>query len=222
MALAWTRLFLSRLGDHPKWATGGGSSALQGQFSFDFIYQPSGHQTDEGNGNGKGKIDDGYGRLVAIECNPRMHTAIALLADHPRFADAFLVKAGDGKKKAFETVMPSGNANARWTARTKSWIGHDLPARILPLALPSSLTTLVHPLWGRRSTRPKGSKGSQYDLDAPAWLPPFTDPSFAWDDPIPFLALYHLQWPSLLFAQLVWRRTGWSRINASTARIFEC
>ena len=91
---------------------------------------------------------------------------------------------------------------------------------------------LVHPLWastpptaGQIITIPTTSSESatsSFDLAASAPLPPFTDPSFAKDDPWPFFALYHLQWPQLLLWQLAVRRNKWSRINVSTARIFEC
>ncbi|SPO24787.1 uncharacterized protein UTRI_01769_B [Ustilago trichophora] len=260
-------------------------AGITGQFSMDFIYQPA---TSDGQQSE---------RLVAIECNPRVHTAICLLVGNPALGEALVPASlsrngpvwgnGSNAEKVAEmdemsylsslslpvmesppesqvgtqtdlaalTQLPPTWASGRIrfyhaksllsraytstdTALPQSWIGHDLPARLLPTAsLLSSywiqrLMCLIHPLWvkhaegtavGQIITIPKTlSESTAFDLAAPAPLPPFTDPSFAKDDPWPFFALYHLQWPQLLLWQLVVRRNKWSRINVSTARIFEC
>ncbi|SPO23091.1 uncharacterized protein UTRI_01769 [Ustilago trichophora] len=261
---------------------------ITGQFSMDFIYQPAtsdGQQPE---------------RLVAIECNPRVHTAICLLVGNPALGEALVPASLSRKDPVWGSGAGGSNAGKvaemdeitylsslslpvmesppeaqegtqtdlaaltqlppTWasssirfyhaksllsraytssdTALPQSWIGHDLPARLIPTAsLFSShwiqrLMTLIHPLWakdaegavvGQIITISKtSSESTTFDLVAPAPLPPFTDPSFAKDDPWPFFALYHLQWPQLLLWQLVVRRNKWSRINVSTARIFEC
>lgn len=257
------------------------SAGITGQFSMDFIYQPATSDQPE--------------RLVAIECNPRVHTAICLLVNHPDLGEALVpaslsrhgTKRDHASAKVEETdeisylsslslpVMESPpdtqlstqadlqaltslpptwassrvrfyhsksllqQAYASTAALPQSWIGHDLPSRLLPnsrlLSRPwvQSIMRAVHPLWSTASTAAVDSSvitiptttttGTvSFDLSASAPLPPFTDPSFAKDDPWPFFALYHLQWPQLLLWQLGVRRNKWSRINVSTARIFEC
>jgi hypothetical protein len=52
-----------------------GALGVTGQVSFDFI------QTDDG-------------RLYAIECNPRTHSAITMFYDHPGVAGAYLESGG--------------------------------------------------------------------------------------------------------------------------------
>ncbi|TKY86762.1 hypothetical protein EX895_004402 [Sporisorium graminicola] len=251
----WTRETL--VGQHALPNTG-----ITGQFSMDFIYQPATSEVQE--------------RLVAIECNPRVHTAICLLVSRPALGDA-LVPASMSHQPAsslaqttaekvatmdeltylsslslpvmepatqqddLAALMTAGpptwassrarfyhaksllqNAYASSATLPQSWIGHDLPARLLPaLTRLQRVMRTIQPLWTPPSPQIVASS-KKFDLSAPAPLPPFTDPSFAKDDPWPFFALYHLQWPQLLLWQLVVRRNKWSRINVSTARIFEC
>ncbi|KAJ9478330.1 Carbamoylphosphate synthase large subunit [Pseudozyma hubeiensis] len=253
-------------------------AGITGQFSMDFIYQPATSDQPE--------------RLVAIECNPRVHTAICLLVNDPRLGEA-LVPASMSRKgqsavdavrvdsmdeitylsslslpvmesppdahlatqaelKALTSLPPTfASSRVRFYHAKKllqqayfsdsatlpqSWIGHDLPSRILTssrwLSTPWVQTIMrsIHPFWTTSTaadsdviTIPNASGGVEsFDLSASAPLPPLTDPSFAKDDPWPFFALYHLQWPQLLLWQLVVRGKKWSRINVSTARIFEC
>lgn len=65
--------------EHPQiaeWvATFAATHRLTGQVSFDFIQRSD-------------------GSLLAIECNPRTHSAITTLHDHPGVADAYLHRAG--------------------------------------------------------------------------------------------------------------------------------
>lgn len=308
LALRWTSTFLYRLQKHaqassghaeppspltrqPSWSRdtlvgrhAPADAGITGQFSMDFIFQPA---TRDGQAE----------RLVAIECNPRVHTAICLLAGLPELGEALvpasmarlprtdaaqhLAKAvaemdemaylsslalpvmearPEEQRQAHTdlaalTELPPTWASSRMrfyhaknllhraytaphSSLPNSWIGHDLPARLLPTAHVLSspwlqrLMRLVHPLWPAAAVSTAGAglitlptssaTPSSFDLAAPAPLPPFTDPSFAKDDPWPFFALYHLQWPQLLLWQLLIRRKKWSRINVSTARIFEC
>lgn len=251
-------------------------AGITGQFSMDFIYQPATSSEAE--------------RLVAIECNPRVHTAICLLVNNVRLGEALVPASMSSKGSSGEPAiqvdavdeitylsylslpvmesapdamlstqaefqvlssLPPSWASSRvrfyhskqllqraYSAADLSlpvsWIGHDLPARILPstrlLHHPwlQSAMKAIHPLWC--ATTPSANSISiptstgivTFDLAASAILPPLTDPSFAKDDPWPLFALYHLQWPHLLLWQLAVRRNKWSRINVSTARIFEC
>lgn len=101
----WTEEFLGKLAKHPKW----NQSVLTGHFSFDFIHQP---ESD---------------RLVVIECNPRVHTAICLLRKNVK-----LGKAMDGTFTETVPIMPNLDVEP------VSWLGHDLIARKWPFSHPSS------------------------------------------------------------------------------------
>lgn len=184
--LKWTKSFLARLSEHPEWK----GTRLTGLFSMDFIYQPSSD------------------RLVVIECNPRVHTAIGLLTGSQQ-ADQALGKALDGTK-TITTLMPLLGTPSM------SWWGHDVIARIIPsyLPLPRSLLESIHPLWSKNRS---GAAHLLFDLES-------VGRDGAWDrrDPFVFFALYHIQMPFLLLRQLFLRRKAYSRINISTARVFEC
>jgi hypothetical protein len=67
---------------------------LTGQFSFDFI-------------------QDGDGRVYAIECNPRTHSAITMFYDHPGLARAYL-------DDDVATIQPAAGS------RPTYWIYHEL------------------------------------------------------------------------------------------------
>lgn len=176
-ALRWTQDFIDKLD----------SFKPTGHFSFDFIHQP---ETD---------------RLVVLECNPRVHTAICLLSD---LADELgsILGAIDAN---VDMIVPAQNVT------TISWIGHDAVARLAPSFLPAKLRHLVHPLW---ICSPSLSSPPVSQL---IHRPGRVDAAWDWSDPFPFFALYHIQWPHLLLRQLLVRQRAWSRINLSTARIFE-
>ena len=183
-ARKWTRTFLTRLSESKDWK----GTRLTGQFSMDFIHQPSSD------------------RLVVIECNPRVHTAIGLLSGSPH-KDERLGQALEGGKTDV-TLMPSIGTP------TMSWWGHDLIARRIPNAHLSRLLRVIHPLWIKQV---QGAGHPFYNLEA-------IGRDAAWDrhDPFVFFALFHIQVPFLLLKQLFIRRRAYSRINISTARIFEC
>lgn len=186
LALAWTRTFLERLAKHPQWA----HARLNGQFSLDFIHQPASE------------------RLVVIECNPRVHTAVCLLQASPAAFGAAL--AGRGAK----LVSPAPRVTP------VSWLGHDLIARILPRVLPAAFGRSLYGAAFASSSAQADAK----DLDVPSYDLEQVGRDGAWlaSDPVAFLAFYHLQWPWLLLRQALLRRRSFSRINVSTARIFEC
>lgn len=103
-AQRWTEIFLEKLANHPKWSR----STLTGHFSFDFIHQP---ESD---------------RLVVIECNPRVHTAICLLRKDERLGQSM-----DGTFSESHPITPNLEVNP------VSWLGHDLIARGWPFYSPS-------------------------------------------------------------------------------------
>lgn len=242
-ALAWTRRFIAEL---IKRRSDGASAAekyddLDGHYSFDFIHQPlPGTRPTDGDTFWE------EGRLVAIECNPRVHTAVGLLVrDNPAFgrvyAEALAEGAPESKAKA-KAKSESGSKAAPLVLPQRgtesiSWRAHDVPARLLPALLsallPASvcarLGRAVHPLWlGEASSSSEGeSKGKGESEGEGGRDDPTADigaHDASWDagDPLPALALAHLLWPYLLVRQVLVRRRAWSRVNVSTARIFEC
>lgn len=263
-ALRWTQDFLEALiEDTEKWK----GKSLDGHYSFDFIHQqpdPSILETIKqgtlGRLRGSEQADIFFngGRIVAIECNPRVHTAVGLLTQDPHFGKAYdrafdeakstqarqeeVVKSHDTsdlkKRRKTSRGSTNGSQDERGivfpleNASPMSWLAHDLPARLLPLILPRFLRSRVHPLWLTEAEVSIPQTDNSASVSSPSALFPtfFYDLNVpgtrdaAWDpeDPIPFLALYHLMWPYLLVRQIVVRRKGWSRINVSTARIFEC
>ncbi len=120
------------------------------------------------------------GRLRAIECNPRTHSAITMLYDHPELAAAYLE---DGEA----TVHPTA------ASRPTYWLYHELWQALRdPASAPGRLRTIVD---GKEAV-------------------------FAWDDPLPFLLLHHLQLPSLLLGAL---REGrdWVKIDVNIGKLVE-
>ena len=75
----------------------GAELALTGQASFDFI-----------------EADDD-GRIYAIECNPRTHSAITMFYDHPDLADAYL-----GEQPLPAPIRPLASS------RPTYWIYHEI------------------------------------------------------------------------------------------------
>nr|DBA07232.1 TPA_exp: ATP grasp Ligase [Phaffia australis] len=142
--------------------------------------------------------------LYVIECNPRIHTA-ALLLPSVDFARALL-----GQLKDDEIIRPLPDTAPR------SWAAHDIPSRILPFLLPQSVRSKLHPLL-EVSPFPKALQGQTEPQDQ-CWF--WRDPNFDADDPMPFVGMM-LQVSALLAWKLT-TGTGWSRLNVSTARVFEC
>lgn len=259
--LEWTRAFIARLQEREEWK----GKALDGHYSFDFIHQPDPEPEGSGvDGEAGNSADDTFflkGRLVAIECNPRVHTAVGLVTPHEDFVRAYEVDGGGRGRESEHSgngngvgskKVPSTNGSSTTngstrkdattspslslpilpaqTARPMSWLAHDVPARLLPQLLPLPLRRSIHPLWlsvaesqsQSQASSPSPSRPQPFDLNSPGQA----DASWDATDPLPTLAFYHLTWPYLLLRQLVvgllGKGRGWSRINVSTARIFEC
>jgi predicted ATP-grasp superfamily ATP-dependent carboligase len=138
-----------------------GELRLTGQVSFDFIR-------------------GGDGRIYAIECNPRTHSAITMFYDHLDVARAYLDTDVD-------TVTPHA------AGRPTYWLYHEL------------WRLLRHPMRGRQALR-RIARGKEA--------------IFAWDDPLPFLLVHHLQIPALLLANLR-RRGAWARIDFNIGKLVE-
>ena len=84
---------------------------LTGQVSFDFI-------------------EDAHGEVFAIECNPRTHSAITMLYDHPGVAAAYLEPGTD-------VVVPTA------TSRPTYWIYHEVWRLLRGPARPARLRTIL-------------------------------------------------------------------------------
>ncbi|CAO1638853.1 unnamed protein product [Sympodiomycopsis kandeliae] len=197
--LEWTKDFIKAIKSDPKY----NGKSLDGHYSFDFIHQPS----------PKIRIDHpdffALGRLVAIECNPRVHTAVGLISTTEEFG------------QAYTTANSNVRARSKPNAKPMSWLAHDIPARLLPLIIPHFIRSRIHPFWIKASEVESNNTAllSQgFNLDAPGSRDAAWDPQ----DPVPFFAFYHLMWPYLILRQVFVKQRAWSRINVSTARIFEC
>ncbi len=246
-ALRWTESFLQALRESERWK----DTRLDGEFSMDFMHQPPQEELNDAESPVYG-FSNQQGRLVVIECNPRVHTAIVLLAARHNLGATFVrsraqnaslaAKAaidGGGGEQAHRTIhgvagqggRPSDEAALQPNTNQLAvgWVGHDLPARILPQLLPAAMCRFIHPFMARSApsldaspaaTR-KASDLKLYDLSS-STTHLLSDPVWHTLDPWPFFAMYHLHWPFLLLHQLIVRRKKWSRINVSTSRIFEC
>ena len=86
---------------------------LTGQISFDFI-----------------QAEDG--RVYAIECNPRTHSAITMFYDHPGVAAAYLERG-----RPLIEPLP--------TSRATYWLYHELWHLLAhPASFPQRLRTVLH------------------------------------------------------------------------------
>jgi hypothetical protein len=140
------------------------------------------------------------GELHAIECNPRAHTAIVLFRDTPGHAWARAYAAAgaaerDGGAAARGYLDARGGAPLEPAPGTPPayWAGHEL---FDALRYGDARTLLHRLLWEREAH---------------------------WDarDPLPWAALYALQWPAV-FVESLWSGRRWTRINASTGKVFWC
>ncbi|ORX40315.1 hypothetical protein BD324DRAFT_617281 [Kockovaella imperatae] len=139
--------------------------------------------------------------MYPLECNARVHTAIILLP-----LDDI---AGRYDHAAVGTLRP------RPRSLPRSWIYNDLIMRYLPRIIPdSSVLSLIHPSLPACLPRDNGPRPFENPLRLRV------DPSLVADDPIPFLVLWHLWWPSILL-KWWWQGRRWTRLNVSTGRIFE-
>jgi hypothetical protein len=192
--LAFTREFVTRSGD---------AASLTGHLSFDFMVED-------------GDVDEcGFaGRLYAIECNPRAHTAVVLFAQQgpamEAMVEAYLSVIDSGTtadKKSESTtvrgsvVVPPPNAKPRY------WLGHDLVSLVLQPA--------CHAAMGRLGFGDLIRSCAVFFAHVFTWKEGTLE---VWDL-MPGLVLYHVYWP-LTFLSAWWHGRRWSRINVSTTKMF--
>jgi catechol O-methyltransferase len=133
------------------------------------------------------------GELYAIECNPRTHTAVVLFRDDPEWAEAYLAALSPMKTQAFLARRGGKPVVPKSHTPPAYWIGHEL----FDATRFQDMRTLVHRLLFEREAH--------------------------WDerDPVPWLGLYHVQWPAVFVQSLLTGRR-WTRMNASTGKTFWC
>ncbi|OQO08916.1 hypothetical protein B0A48_05806 [Cryoendolithus antarcticus] len=193
-----------------EYAAAGGES-FTGHLSFDFL-------VDEAEAEAAARDPTKHVHLHPIECNPRAHTAVALLNDTPAMAEAYmtLLQPSTSVKRlgVDEKVMANGLAPQPifpvTPTKQYNWVGHDLfEFIILPVfALLFSNTTNV-------------SKVLDGILEFAEHLLFWHDGTFEIWDPLPAWWLYHVYWPTQFLLCLVYGKK-WSRINVSTCKIFMC
>jgi catechol O-methyltransferase len=141
--------------------------------------------------------------IYAIECNPRTHTAIVLYRNFPAHpstsSQSEWVRAythGTLSPAAADAALARNGGNPLVPARAQGpvyWVGHE----VFDAARFVDWRTLVHRLL--------------FEFEG------------HWDeqDPLPWFALYHVQWP-MVFALSLLNGRRWTRINASTGKVFWC
>ncbi|KAL7419510.1 hypothetical protein Q5752_005421 [Cryptotrichosporon argae] len=181
-AEAWTQRLLAALADDP--TPTGRRRALTGHFSFDLIQSTR------------------DGKLYAIECNARVHTAVIMLP-LDRVAACY---AAEAVEQPILRPLPSTLA--------RSWLYNDLVVKLLPALMPSKQAlALIHPSLPACADKPVKRPYEGAGVRR-------VDPTLIADDPAPFLVLWHVYWPYLLLTRW-WQGKRWTRLNVSTGRIFE-
>lgn len=195
--LDFTEQFASKFGDlNPDSLSVDGiktfsKSKFTGHLSFDFL------------------VDESDNSIKPIECNPRVHTAVALFAGKEQdTAAAYLQALSDQDPPLKEPLMPS-------PASTIYWIGHD------------AVTLIFQPLFLLHNISSSFARLMNHVL---SWQ----DGTYVPWDPLPVFWLYHVYWP-LRFCSILWElvlnvcrcsagspRGRWNQINVSTGKVFEC
>lgn len=185
-------------------------AGMTGHLSFDFMIKEAPSESGVHLG------------LRVIECNPRAHTAVVLLADRSQeLTEAYLSALpvpidGDGHEDPDLTQrhrLSNGSSTKPGTIVTPRedqpvvyWIGHEI---VTLLFLP--FVQGHFSLW-------------KYLINIVTLLQRvlfWTDGMFAIWDPLPQWWLYHVYWPGVLIACALSGRK-YSRLNVSTGRILEC
>jgi catechol O-methyltransferase len=177
------------LGFTKKHAAAGGTS-FTGHLSFDFMAQTR---------------EDGTSRLLPIECNPRVHTAVLLFSETPEMVDEYL----DALWSTPSVTHSSREPLYPRTAPRYYWIGHDLVELVLyPTYLTITRPFDVSQLMGLFHSIRKFMDHVMY----------WKDGIFQLWDPWPWWWMYHVYWPSQFLLYLV--RGRWNKINVSTGKAF--
>jgi catechol O-methyltransferase len=184
---------------------------MTGQVSFDFL-------VDVKDASAKDLKDI---KLFPIECNPRTHTAVVLLAEQqPRqLANAYLSlldepellysKTNRGKTLDDTDISTVVRPSIDKSSRTSFyWIGHDFVVDVV-LPVLHMITLEVGPLECTKSV-------FWFFVRVFVWK----EATFEVWDPLPWWWLYHVYYP-WIFATSLATGKRWSRVNVSTTRVFE-
>ncbi|KAI5790283.1 hypothetical protein EDC01DRAFT_121782 [Geopyxis carbonaria] len=180
--------------------------AFTGQVSFDFL------------------VREGEETLYPIECNPRTHTAVQLLAEDPqRLAGAYLALLDDAKGKEKDTKTQTDDSkhalNGANGAKAESTVYHAPPNTSAYFWLPHDLVTLlVLPLIKFATNVDPVALAPIKDFALHLCM--FKDATFDAADPLPWWWMYQVYYPWMFVISLLEGRR-WSRVNVSTTRVFE-
>jgi catechol O-methyltransferase len=198
--LAFTRRLAATLED----------GKVTGQLSFDFLVDEKEAAADTPE----------EVMLYPIECNPRAHTAVVLLAQEPKLlADTYLSLLGEpGPPKPKADTRMNGETDGTDVSAVMKlghrdsmsfyWVGHDLVA--------SFVLPIVGMLVMGRGVLEGTSEVFWFAVRVLTWK----DATFETWDPVPWWWLYQVYYPWMFVTSLA---TGkrWSRVNVSTTRVFE-
>ncbi|KAH7009584.1 putative O-methyltransferase [Ilyonectria destructans] len=166
-----------------------GGESFTGHLSFDFmlkVARPTQHDKME---------------IYAIECNPRVHTAIVLFDRTPQLVEEYLsaLSPSDGSSGS-PPLTPESPAQYYW-------VGQDM-------------VELIHYLYC--STFAGTISVSQVCQSTVMFLKRllyWKDGTWDSSDILPLWWLYHVYWPLHFIRYLFWGR--WSKINVSTGKAFQ-
>lgn len=212
--LEFTRKFAERHGE-----------SFTGHLSFDFLVDDN----ELREMTRRGRASGAELNLWPIECNPRAHTAVVLfnknsemtdtyleLLDHP--PDAFTRQKQQQKKEANGPRLFDGDMSHPfiWPEAPNRyyWVGHDLVTLLL-----SSPFIFVKSVF-QRTGYSMADALDDYHLFMNHMMT-WKDGTFEVWDPWPWWWLYHVYWPVRL-AYYALSGKGWTRINVSTGKVFEC
>ncbi|KAK3374829.1 hypothetical protein B0H63DRAFT_399952, partial [Podospora didyma] len=150
--------------------------------------------------------DEDNAPIYAIECNPRVHTAVVLFSQMPGLVGEYL------SLTTAPDADPTGNPPPLRPDLSSHqhyyWIGQDLFEHVYPI---------VCRLWGGNfSLRQCRSLAGGFFHHVLSWK----DGTFEAWDPLPWWWVYRVFWP----AQFVWLTISgqrWSRMNVSAGRVYE-
>ncbi|KAA8909635.1 catechol O-methyltransferase [Sphaerosporella brunnea] len=167
---------------------------VTGQLSFDFMVE-----------EGEREVT-----LFPIECNPRTHTAVILLSQHPRMlADAYLSLLGEkvNGELAADTIYQLSPEDTT-TGHYYYWVGYELVVNFLYPLLQAFLLKL--------SLLDALKEALGFAAKVLCWK----DAMFETWDPLPWWWLYHVYYPGIFLTSLVTGRR-WRRVTVSTTTVYE-
>ncbi|OAL38082.1 hypothetical protein AYO20_02534 [Fonsecaea nubica] len=217
-----------------------GGTVFTGHLSFDFMVR----EDQDGGKDGRRNADPREIVLYPIECNPRAHTAVVLFNGRTSTSTSTRTAATTMVQAYLSIFEDVGHHHLNRTADSDIdivhpvtqdkyfWTGHDLvtlvllPTSSLFLTLFSALASVSVSRSGAPSSTGIGIRASfthliqSYTLFLHRLLT-WRDGTYEPWDPLPWWWLYHVYWPVRFWACL---RDGrkWSRVNVSTAKMFEC